>query len=194
METPAPFPQSAHEQVEKLLPLVYEDLKRLAGGFFRRERAGHTLQPTALVHEAWLRLSDQREVPWQSKTHFLAIAGKMMRRVLVDYARGHDAQFRGGGWQRIELADDLSVGEDRGIEILNVNAALEKLEQLDPEQAHVVELRFFSGLSVEETAAYLGISTATVKRYWQSARAFLFREMNGGRAVAPPPSQPSSSR
>lgn len=170
---------SPNDAVEKLLPLVYDDLKRLAANFFRRERTDHTLQPTALVHEAWLRLSDQREVQWQSRAHFLAIAGKMMRRVLVDYARGHDAQFRGGGWQRIELVDSLAMLEGRSVEILGVDRALKKLEELDPVQAQVVELRFFSGLSVEETASYLDLSTATVKRYFQSARAFLHREITG---------------
>lgn len=179
MEPSAPRP--VQDDVEKLLPLVYEDLKRLAAGFFRRERRGHTLQPTALVHEAWLRLSEQREVKWQSRAHFLAIAGKMMRRVLVDYARSHDAQFRGGGWQRVELDDSLRVMDNRGLDILAIDAALARLEALDPQQAQVVELRFFSGLSVEETALYLQISTATVKRYWQSARAFLHREMEGNR-------------
>lgn len=168
---------SPNDAVEMLLPLVYEDLKRLAASFFRRERPGHTLQPTALVHEAWLRLSDQRVVQWQSRAHFLAVAGKMMRRVLVDYARGHDAQFRGGGWQRIELVDTLAFADGRTVEILGVDRALEKLDILDSVQAQVVELRFFSGLSVEETAIYLDLSTATVKRYWQSARAFLHREI-----------------
>jgi RNA polymerase sigma-70 factor (ECF subfamily) len=172
---------SPDDPVEKLLPLIYDDLKKLAASFFRRERPGHTLQPTALVHEAWLRLSDQKEFQWQGRTHFLAIAGKMMRRVLVDYARSHDAQFRGGGWQRVELDDRLAVSGGRTVEILGVNTAIEKLQELDPVQAQIVELRFFSGLSVEETAAYLKISTATVKRYWQSARAFLHREINGTR-------------
>lgn len=173
---------------ETLLPLVYDDLKRLAASFFRRERPGHTLQPTALVHEAWMRLADQKVVQWQGRTHFLAIAGRIMRRVLVDYARGHDAQFRGGGWQRVEISDQVSLGSGNALEVIGIDGALRKLEELDPVQAQVVELRFFSGLSVEETAEYLNLSTATVKRYWQSARAFLHREIEGpkvdGRSMA----------
>ncbi len=167
------------DPAETLLPMVYDDLKRLAASFFRRERPDHTLQPTALVHEAWMRLSDQKIVEWQGRTHFLAIAGKMMRRVLVDYARGHDAQFRGGGWQRVELSDQLSLSDGRTVEVIGVDTAIRKLEMLDPVQAQIVELRFFSGLTVEETAEYLNLSTATVKRYWQSARAFLHREIQG---------------
>jgi RNA polymerase sigma factor (TIGR02999 family) len=179
---------SSGDAAETLLPLVYDDLKRLAASFFRRERPGHTLQPTALVHEAWMRLADQKVVQWQGRTHFLAIAGRMMRRVLVDYARGHDAQFRGGGWQRVEISDQMALTAGHSLDVIGVDSALRKLEELDPVQASVVELRFFSGLSVEETADYLKISTATVKRYWQSARAFLHREIEGnngdGRAVA----------
>jgi RNA polymerase sigma-70 factor (ECF subfamily) len=169
----------SYRDAETLLPLVYDDLKRLAASFFRRERPGHTLQPTALVHEAWMRLADQKVVQWQGRTHFLAIAGRMMRRVLVDYARGHDAQFRGGGWQRVEISDQMSLNSGHPLEVIAIDSALKKLEELDPVQASVVELRFFSGLSVEETAAFLNLSTATVKRYWQSARAFLHREIEG---------------
>ncbi len=167
------------DAVERLLPLVYDELKKLAAGFFRRERPGHTLQPTALVHEAWLRMCDQNEFQWQSRAHFLAIAGRMMRRVLVDHARNCQSQARGGGWRRVELEDHISLTNSRQVEVLGVSEAIDKLKELDPVQAQLVELRFFSGLSFEETADYLGISSATAKRYWQSARAFLHREIEG---------------
>ena len=167
------------EAMNRLLPLVYDELRRVAGSYFRRERTEHTLQPTALVHEAYLRLVDQRE-PMESRSHFLALAATQMRRVLLDHARKHIAERRGGGAERVLLEDTVAIGGHRPLEIVALDAALSKLAALDAEQARLVELRFFAGLSIEETAAVMGISTATVKRSWSSARAFLQREMEGG--------------
>jgi RNA polymerase sigma factor (TIGR02999 family) len=167
------------EAMNRLLPLVYEELRRLATSYFRRERIEHTLQPTALVHEAYLRMVDQRE-PIQSRGHFMALAATQMRRILVDYARLQHAERRGGGAERVLLEDTIGVAGPRPMDVMALDAALAKLEALDPELARLVELRFFGGLTVEETAEVMGTSTATVKRSWSSARAFLLREMEGG--------------
>lgn len=166
------------EAMNRLLPLVYNELHRLARGYFRRERAEHTLQPTALVHEAYLRLVNQRE-PLESRGHFMALAATQMRRVLLDYARHNDAERRGGGAQRLLLEDTEVIGGQRPLDLIVLDAALERLAALDRDQARLVELRFFGGLSVEQTAEIMGTSTATVKRSWSSARAFLRREMGG---------------
>lgn len=167
------------EAMNRLLPLVYNELRRLARAYFRGERVEHTLQPTALVHEAYLRLVNQRE-PLESRGHFMALAATQMRRVLLDYARHNDAERRGGDAQRVLLEDTEVIGGQRPLDLIVLDAALEKLAALDPDQARMVELRFFGGLSVEETAEVMGNSTATVKRSWSSARAFLRREMGGG--------------
>jgi RNA polymerase sigma factor (TIGR02999 family) len=167
------------EAMHRLLPLVYEELRRLAASYFRRERVEHTLQPTALVHEAYLRMVDQRE-PIQSRGHFMALAATQMRRILVDYARLQHAERRGGGAERVLLEDNLGMAGPRPVDVMALDAALGKLEALDPELARLVELRFFGGLTVEETAEVMATSTATVKRSWSSARAFLRREMEGG--------------
>lgn len=171
--------QGDKEAMNRLLPLVYEELRRLAHAYFRRERGEHTLQPTALVHEAYLRLVDQRE-PMESRGHFMALAATQMRRVLLDYARRHEAECRGGGAERVLLEDTVAIGGPRTLDMIGLDGALEKLAALDAAQARLVELRFFAGLSVEETAEVLGVSTATVKRGWKSARAFLQRELEGG--------------
>jgi RNA polymerase sigma-70 factor (ECF subfamily) len=180
------------EAMEKLLPLVYDELRRLAAVYFRRERSDHTLQPTALVHEAYLKLVDQRIVRWESRGHFLGVAATLMRRILMDYARGHDAVKRGGLQQRVLLDDGMALTEQRAVEMIALDNALTQLALIDEEQAKIVELRFFGGLSVEETAEVLKMSTATVKRYWNSAKAWLYREIekgNGGdsRAMAADP-------
>jgi len=167
------------EAINDLLPLVYDELHRLARGYFRRERGEHTLQPTALVHEAYLRLVDQR-TPLQSRSHFLAVAATQMRRVLLDYARKHHAARRGGDDQKVLLVDTMAICRQQPVDIILLDVALEKLAVLDPGQAQLVELRFFGGLSVEETAEAMGTSPATVKRSWTSARAFLHREISGG--------------
>jgi RNA polymerase sigma-70 factor (ECF subfamily) len=165
--------------MNQLLPLVYQELHRLARSYFRRERGDHTLQPTALVHEAYLRLVDQR-ITLENRGHFLALAATQMRRILLDYARRHSAERRGGAGQKVELHDMISIADNQPIDIIALDAALRKLAALDPEQAHLVDLRFFGGLSVEDTASVMGISTATVKRNWSSARAFLHREITAG--------------
>jgi RNA polymerase sigma-70 factor, ECF subfamily len=163
--------------LDALLPSVQAELQRLARSYMRREREGHTLEPTALVHEAYLRLVDQRDVQWASRGHFFAIAAQAMRRVLVDHARGHLAAKRGGGAERVTLSGVPDIGAVADPEVLALHRALERLAALDPRQARVVELRTFGGLSVEETGAVLGISPATVKREWATARLWLARAL-----------------
>ncbi|HTM15015.1 MAG TPA: sigma-70 family RNA polymerase sigma factor [Bryobacteraceae bacterium] len=167
------------QAVNDLLPLVYDELHRLARSYFRRERGEHTMQPTALVHEAYIRMVDQR-APLESHGHFMAVAATQMRRVLLDYARKHRAARRGGDDQKVLLEDTMVICEQRPVDMILLDVALEKLAVLDARQAQLVELRFFAGLSVEETAQVMGVSPATVKRSWSSARAFLHREMTGG--------------
>jgi len=162
-----------------ILPLVYDELHRLARSYFRRERGEHTLQPTALVHEAYIRLVDQR-TPLESRGHFMALAATQMRRILLDYARKHQAARRGAGGQKVLLEDTMAISHQKPVDVLALDAALDKLNALDADQSRVVELRFFGGLSVEETAEAMGVSPATVKRSWSSARAFLHREITGG--------------
>jgi len=167
------------EAANHILPLVYDELHRLARSYFRRERGEHTLQPTALVHEAYIRLVDQR-APLESRGHFMALAATQMRRILLDYARKHRAARRGAGGQKVLLEDTMAISHQKPVDVLALDAALQKLNGLDPDQSRLVELRFFGGLSVEETAEAMGVSPATVKRGWSSARAFLHREITGG--------------
>ncbi len=165
--------------LERLLPLVYEELHRRAEGFMRRERAGHTLQPTALVHETYLKLIDQKRVAWKNRAHFLAVASQAMRRVLVDHARRREAKKRGGTAERLSVdAAPLAV-EPRSIDLLALDEALHRLAALDDRQARLVELRFFGGLTVEETAGVLGVSPVTVNREWAHAQAWLHAEITG---------------
>jgi RNA polymerase sigma factor (TIGR02999 family) len=167
---------------ERLMPLVYDELRRLARGYLRRERADHTLQPTALVNEAYLRLVDQTRVNWQSRAHFYGIAARMMRRVLVDHARSHAAEKRGGARHRLSL-DDVSLPvEERAAELVALDDALVSLAELDPRKARVVELRFFGGLEVKEAAEVLGVSDKTVMREWERAKLWLCRELDVGGA------------
>jgi RNA polymerase sigma factor (TIGR02999 family) len=164
------------QAMEDLLPLVYDELRRLAGSYLRRENPGHTLQNTALVHEAYLRLVDQ-EVSWQSRAHFFGIAAQMMRRILVDHARTKNAAKRGDGACRVTLDEALVSTESRDVDVLALDQAMNKLAELDKQQSQIVELRFFGGLSIEDTAEILKISPATVKRDWAMAKAWLYREM-----------------
>jgi RNA polymerase sigma-70 factor (ECF subfamily) len=164
--------------VDELTPLVYQELKRMAGGQLRGERPGHTLQATALVHEAYLKLVDQRGVTWQNRAHFFGVAAQVMRRILLDYAKSRGRLKRGGDVHKTSLDEALVVAADRTSDLVQIDAALTRLEQLDPRQAKVVELRFFGGLSVEETAEAMGISTPTVKREWAMARSWLHRELS----------------
>ena len=160
-----------------LLPLVYDELRQLARRQLRGERDGHTLQPTALVHEAYARLVDQASVQWQGRTHFFAVAAQTMRRILVDHARKRHAAKRGGQPIQITLDATLAVADRRDVDVIALDDALNALAILDTTQAKLVELRYFSGLGIEETAKVLGISPATVKREWSTARAWLYREM-----------------
>jgi RNA polymerase sigma-70 factor, ECF subfamily len=163
--------------LEELLPLVYNELRRLAGNYLRRERVSHTLQPTALVHEAYLRLVDQTQVQWQNRAHFFGVAAQMMRRILVDHARQHHAEKRGGEFQKLSLDENIDVLGDRAGELVALDEALERLNAIDPQKRRVVELRFFGGLSVDETAEVLNVSAPTVKRQWRMAKAWLYGEI-----------------
>jgi RNA polymerase sigma factor (TIGR02999 family) len=163
---------------DALLPLVYRDLKKRAGAYLRAERRDHTLQPTALVHEAYMRLCGQQRVAWQNRAHFFGIAAQMMRRVLIDHAREHQAAKRAGGAVRVALDADIGAVGPIDYEVLMLNQALDDLAALDPRQAQIVELRYFGGLSEHEVAAVMELSRATVAREWQTARAWLFRRMS----------------
>lgn len=163
--------------LDKLMPLVYDELRRLANNYLRREAAGHTLQPTALVNEAYLRLVGQK-TNWQNRAHFFAISAKLMRRILVDHARQRQAVKRGGSeQQRISITSAETIMKQPAIDLLALNEALDELARMDPQQGRIVELKFFGGLSIEETAEVLGISHATVERDWKVARAWLRRQL-----------------
>lgn len=162
---------------EQLMSLVYDELHRLAHGYMRRESPDHTLQTSALVNEAYVRLVDQQNVQWQNRSHFYAIAAQMMRRILVDYARSRNYAKRGGGARQVSLDEGLIVSEERSAEVINVHEALEGLAAFDARKAQIVELRFFGGLSIEETAEVLAVSPGTVMRDWTLAKAWLHREM-----------------
>jgi len=164
---------------DRLVPLVYEELRRLAAVQLARERSGHTLQPTALVHEAYLRLSRHDRLCWQGRTHFFALAALTMRRILVSHARARRAAKRGSGGPPVTLREEERVEPARSVDLLALDEALAALERLDPRQCRIVELRYFGGLTVEETAAELGLSPATVKLDWSLARAWLFRRLAG---------------
>lgn len=166
------------EALDQLVPLVYDELRRQAARYLRREQVGHTLQTTALIHEAYLRLVDQRSVHWQNRAQFFGIAGQMMRRILVDHARTKKRAKRGGSDIRVSLDQAVAISSKKDLDIVALDEALGRLEEIDPQQSRIVELRFFSGLSVEETAAVLGISAATVKRDWSVAKAWLHREIS----------------
>lgn len=166
--------------LDALIPFVYQELRRLARHYLQQEKAGHTLSPTALVHEAYLRLVNQRDVTWQNRAHFFGVASQMMRRILVDHARKRVSAKRGGDAFTLTLSDAISTPEHRELDLVALDDALNGLAKLDERQSRLVELRFFGGLSIEETSEVLGISTPTVKRDWASARAWLFRELNRG--------------
>jgi RNA polymerase sigma factor (TIGR02999 family) len=172
--------------LDALAPMVYDELRRLAQSYLRRERADHTLQGTALVNEAYLRLVDQRTVQWQNRAHFFGVAAQMIRRILVDHARGHQAAKRGAGAAKLSLDEALAIpGSNHDVNLVNLDEALELLNSLDPRQARIIELRYFTGLSIEETGEVIGISPATVKREWTAARAWLYRELSraGGAGI-----------
>jgi RNA polymerase sigma factor (TIGR02999 family) len=168
------------EALEDLVPLVYDDLRRMAAGYMRYEGAGHALQPTALVHEAYVRLIDQRKVKWRNRAHFFGVAAGMMRRILVDQARRRRAEKRGGQWERVTLTgvEAAADGPDE-VDVLTLHGALERLAAFDPRQERIVELRYFGGLTIEETAEVVGLSPATVVREWTIAKAWLRADLSG---------------
>jgi RNA polymerase sigma-70 factor (ECF subfamily) len=163
--------------LDKLMPLVDEELRRLAHRYMTRERAGHTLQTTALVNEAFLRLVNRSKVDWQNRAHFFGLAAQLMRTILVDHARSHACTKRGGGAYKLELDEAMIVSQEKASEVLALDDALKELAVIDPQQGQIVELRFFGGLTVEETAAVLHLSPATIKREWSTAKAWLYREL-----------------
>jgi RNA polymerase sigma factor (TIGR02999 family) len=165
------------QALEKLTPLVYRDLHRLAQRYFRSESPGHTLQSTALVHEAYLRLIDQRNTRWQNRAHFFGISAQLMRRILVDHARARKAGKRGGHAAMIQIDESVAAPEQQNLDLVALDDCLKALSGIDPQQARVVELRYFAGLTVEETAEVMHVSPTTVKREWRLARAWLHREI-----------------
>jgi RNA polymerase sigma factor (TIGR02999 family) len=165
--------------LDRLTPIVYDELHRLARRYMRHERPGHSLQSAALVNEAYLRLVDYERMEWQNRAHFFAVSAQLMRRILVDHARRHNLK-RGGGVEHVALEEAAVVGGDQGSDLVALDDAMNALARIDPRKVQVVEMRFFGGLSVEETAEVLKVSTITVKRDWRAARAWLYRELTGG--------------
>jgi RNA polymerase sigma factor (TIGR02999 family) len=183
--------------LDALMPLVYSELRQLAQHYLRKERSDHTLQGTALVHEAYLRLAGQSAPQWQNRAHFFGIAAHLMRQILVEHARGRGAAKRGGGATKITLDESLgmslAIARQNEVDVIVLDKALHDLSELDVQQGRIVELRFFGGLTIEDTSEVLGISPATVKREWVTARAWLFRAMTG-EALPPLPDSPASRR
>ena len=169
------------ERAGQVTQIVYDELHRLAQRYMIRERPGHSLQTTALVNEAYMRLVDYRHMQWQNRAHFFAVSAQLMRRILVEHARRHNLK-RGGGVQHVSLEDAALVGADRAMDLVALNEAMNALSQIDPRKVQVVEMRFFGGLSIEETAEVLRVSPETVRRDWRTARAWLYRELSGGKA------------
>jgi RNA polymerase sigma factor (TIGR02999 family) len=167
--------------LDELMPIVYDELRRLAQNYLSRERQGHTLQTTALVHEAYLRLVDQRSVNWQNRAQFFGIAAQMMRRILINHAKDRNAQKRQGYATKVSLDAAVSFFEKRELDLMALDEALNGLAALDPQQTQIVELRFFGGLTIEEISEVLGISPATTKREWDSAKLWLRRQLSSGR-------------
>jgi RNA polymerase sigma-70 factor (ECF subfamily) len=165
------------EAADRFIPLLYQQLRQRAAAYLRRERPDHTLQPTALVHEAFMRLVDQRQVAWQNRAQFLALASQMMRRILVDHARRRRMAKRSGCWVEVELGDKALPATERDVNILALNDLLTRLEEFDSRKSRVVELRYFGGLSLQETAHVLQVSPATVDREWRAARAWLYSQL-----------------
>jgi RNA polymerase sigma-70 factor (ECF subfamily) len=167
------------EVVNHILPHIYDELRKLASSYLRKERSNHTLQPTALVHEAYMKLIDQNRVKWQNRAHFFGIAAQVMRRILMDHARKHQAEKRGGEFEKLPIEEEiLIVSHDKSAELVALDDALEELAKLDPDKAKIVELRYFGGLSIEETAEVMGVSVPTVNRHWKMAKAWLFSQIS----------------
>jgi len=168
--------------LDKLMPLIYDELRRLAHHYMSREQPGHTLQTTAVVNEAYLRLVNRKHVHWQNRAHFFAIAATLMRSILVDHARSHASAKRGGGdVRKVALDEAMIISEERAAEVVALDEALGQLAEIDPRQSRIVEMRFFAGLTIEETAEVLSLSPATIKREWSTAKAWLFHEMNNSK-------------
>ena len=186
MDTPSPkdltslladWSKGDRQALDRLMPIVYDELRSLAGRYLRRERADHTLQPTALVNEAYMRLVDQRSVHWQNRAHFFGVAAQMMRRILVDHAKGHRREKRGGGARKVSLDEAIELSDERADDLVAIDQALTALAQFDERKSRVVELRYFGGLSVEETAEVLKVSVNTVLRDWKLAKAWLYSQV-----------------
>ncbi|QQS32751.1 MAG: sigma-70 family RNA polymerase sigma factor [Acidobacteriota bacterium] len=160
--------------LDELLPLIYNELKRIAAGYLRNERSGHTLQPTALVNEAYLKMIDITQVSWQNKAHFIGVAANQMRRILVDHARRHNAEKRGGEFHILTLNEEIDKADEEAAELVELDDALNELAKMDPVKAQIVELRYFGGLTMEEAAEVLGVSVITVKRHWKMTKAWLY--------------------
>lgn len=174
------------QALEELLPLIYDELRRLAHNFLYRERPGHTLQTTALVHEAYLKLIDQRDARWQNRAHFFAIAAQAMRRILIDSARKHVAVKRGSGGEKLSLDEVAILSLEPDVNLLALDEALKSLAEIDPQQSKIIELRYFGGLTIEETAEVMKLSPATIKREWAMARAWLHQSLMGSASEQTP--------
>jgi RNA polymerase sigma-70 factor (ECF subfamily) len=176
--------QGDEEALGQLMPLVYDELHRLAGAYLRRERREHTLQPTALINETYLKLIDQRHPNWKNRAQFFGVAAQLMRRILIDHARRHHASKRGGDRLNVSLRNLGAFGNQPDADLLTLHDALERLAKIDPEQSRLVELKFFGGLTIEETAEVMEVSHGTVEREWKIARAWLKRELTKTTAVS----------
>ncbi|MCX6587110.1 MAG: sigma-70 family RNA polymerase sigma factor [Acidobacteria bacterium] len=170
-----------HQAHEQLFPIVYNELRKIAANYMRRERTDHTLQATALVHEAYMQLVDQTRVTWQNRAHFFGVAAQLMRRILVDHARSQNALKRGGDAQKISLDDSVGLAAGPPVAFDELDEALNRLHELDPNQAKIIELRFFGGLTVEEVSEVIGLSTATIEREWRMAKAWLHNQLTATR-------------
>jgi RNA polymerase sigma-70 factor, ECF subfamily len=167
------------DAIDRLLPIIYDELKRIAANYLRRERSDHTLQPTALVNEAYMKMIDITQVSWQNKAHFIGVAANQMRRILVDHARNHNAQKRGGEFQILTLNEDIDKADEQSTDLIALDDALTELAKMDAVKAKIVELRYFGGLTTEETAEVLGVSAITVKRHWKLTKAWLYGQLTG---------------
>jgi RNA polymerase sigma-70 factor (ECF subfamily) len=174
------FSDGKREAVDQLLPLIYDELKRIAASYLRRERSDHTLQPTALVNEAYMKMVDITQVSWQNKAHFIGVAANQMRRILVDHARHHNAQKRGGEFHILTLNEEIDKADEQSAELIALDEALTELARMDPVKAQIVELRYFGGLTTEETAEVLDVSPITIKRHWKMAKAWLYGQLTKG--------------
>lgn len=166
------------EVVDELLPIIYDELKRIAANYLRRERSDHTLQPTALVNEAYMKMIDITQVSWQNKAHFVGVAANQMRRILVDHARNHNAQKRGGEFHIMTLNEEIDKADEQSADLIALDDALTELARMDPIKAKIVELRYFGGLSTDETAEVLDVAPITIKRHWKMAKAWLYGELS----------------